>query len=229
MHVSGNHQREIMKLIQRLLHIKPRRLMAKGSLVQELTGRDVLVMKKVPTMPALPSRVLGCHWPAWNGPVLSAIPSGYNTIWLFAAVPAGGPPGTTGAVTWSQHRESATQFNTDLADIRAAGRCVILSVGGEYYDLAGLFTESSKIGNGVSSIESAWLPLVNYNAAQVGLGYGLTSAVSDTMIFSSFATVWKTLVTKYPSLRGAFCWEATADHAEGWSFETTFQPLIIGD
>ena len=277
-------------------------------------------MKKIPSMPALPSRVLGCYWPVWNGPALSAIPSGYNTIWLFAAVPVGGPPGTTGAVTWSQNRQSATQFNIDLSDIRAAGRCVILSVGGansyidlstrtrsdaftasiekihtqlggfdgvdldieggtlypsqmvyiseklkaafgsnfvityppapwssaarnlcstlykagvldlvapQYYDLEGLSTESSKISNEVSSIESAWLPLVNYNAAKVGLGYGLASVVSETMMFSSFATVWKTLVTKYPALRGALCWEAAADHAEGWSFETTFHPLII--
>jgi hypothetical protein len=99
----------------------------------------------------------------------------------------------------------------------------------QYYELEGLFTESSKISNEVSSIESAWLPLVNDNAAKVGLGYGHASVVSETMMFSSFATVWKTLVTKYPSLRGAFCWEATADHAEEWSFETTFRPLIIGD
>jgi hypothetical protein len=98
----------------------------------------------------------------------------------------------------------------------------------QYYDLEGLSTESSKISNEVSSIESAWLPLVNYNAAKVGLGYGIASVVPETMTFSSFATVWKTLVTKYPSLRGAFCWEAAADHAEGWSFETTFHPLIIG-
>jgi hypothetical protein len=99
----------------------------------------------------------------------------------------------------------------------------------QYYDLEGLSTESSKISNEISSIESAWLPLVNYNAAKVGLGYGIASVVSETMMFSSFGTVWKTLVIKYPSFRGAFCWEATADYAEGWSFETTFHPLIVGD
>lgn len=63
-------------------------------------------MKKIPAMPALLSRVLGCYWPVWNGPALSAIPSGYNTIWLFAAVPVGGPSGTTGVVYWSQNREA---------------------------------------------------------------------------------------------------------------------------
>src|SRR5260370_40206427 len=89
-------------------------------------------MKKTRAMPARPSRVLGCSRPVWSGPPLSAIPSGYNTIWLFAAVPVGGPPGTTGAVTWSQNRESATQLNTDLADIRAAGRCGLPSVGGAH-------------------------------------------------------------------------------------------------
>src|SRR5260370_13539369 len=127
-----------MKFIRRLRPNQAQDADGQGSLVPEPPGRGVRVMQKIPALPALPSRVLGCYWPVWNGLALSAIPSGYNTIWLFAAVSEGGPPGTTGAVTWSQNRESATQFNTDLADIRAAGRCVILSGGGanSYIDLS---------------------------------------------------------------------------------------------
>jgi hypothetical protein len=68
-----------------------------------------------PAAGGLPSRVFGTYWPSWDGPALRSLPSAYNTVWLFAAVPVGGPPGTTGAVYWSQSRENTTQFNTDLA------------------------------------------------------------------------------------------------------------------
>ncbi len=81
-------------------------------------------------MPALPAHVLGCYWTYWNGQALTTLPQAYNTVYLFSALPAGGPPGSTGAVTWSQSREPASKFNTDLAALRAAGRCVILSIGG---------------------------------------------------------------------------------------------------
>ena len=37
----------------------------------------------------LPSRVFGTYWPSWDGPALSSLPSAYNTVWLFAAVPVG--------------------------------------------------------------------------------------------------------------------------------------------
>ena len=60
-----------------------------------------------PAAGGLPSRVFGTYWPSWDGPALRSLPSAYNTVWLFAAVPVGGPPGTTGAVYWSQSRENA--------------------------------------------------------------------------------------------------------------------------
>ena len=80
-------------------------------------------------MPALPERVLGCYWTYWNGPALTSLPGLYNTVYFFSALPAGQPGGSTGAVTWSQSRPTS-DFNTGLAALRAAGRCVILSIGG---------------------------------------------------------------------------------------------------
>jgi len=83
-------------------------------------------------MPGLPERVLGCYWTYWNGPALASLPPAYNTVYLFSALPAGGAPGTTGGVTWSQDREPAARFRASLAGLRAAGRCVILSAGGAH-------------------------------------------------------------------------------------------------
>lgn len=270
-------------------------------------------------MPALPARSLGVYWPCWSGPVLSSIPTAYNTIYLFAATPVGGQPGSTGAVEWSQSVENVTQFKADVAAKRAAGTCVILSVGGansyiqldtaarsqsftasimtlytqlggfdgldfdieggtvwpaqltyiaralkgaygpafaityppapwssadravcaalhaagvldlcspQYYDLTGLTSEASKISNMVSSIETSWLPQVSGDASKLGLGYGISSAVSETMTLASLTTAWNTLVAKYPALRGAFAWESHADAAGSWAFETTMAPLL---
>jgi LysM repeat protein len=267
-------------------------------------------------MSTLPAKVLGTYWPEWNAPVLSTIPSGYNTVWLFAATPTSG-----GAVAWSQNRESTAQFKTDLAAIRAAGRCAILSVGGanayidlstqaradafitsvkgiytqlggfdgidfdiesgtvypiqlvyiartlksiygssfaitycpapwsssdraavralytagvldlvspQYYELSGLTTEASKVANVVNSITNSWLPQVNGDASKIGLGYGIASAVSETMTIPSFVTAWLTLSKTYPALRGVFSWEAHADSTELWLFETAMVPIVVG-
>jgi len=266
-----------------------------------------------------PDRVLGCYWPYWNGPALSSLPALYNTIYLFSARPVGGAPGSTGAVIWSQERENTAKFNSDLAALRAAGRCVILSVGGEgeyirldtktradafiasiknihtqlggfdgvdfdieggtvwaaqliyiaqqlkalygtsfaityppgpwdpaarsicqemykagvldlvapqYYDISGLGNETSKISGAVDSIKDDWLPLVNGDASKVGLGYGISSAVTETMSLTSFVSVWETLAAAHPTLRGVFCWEAAADASEAYSFATTLAPVL---
>lgn len=268
----------------------------------------------------LPPRVFGTYWPCWNGPALGSLPPAYNTVWLFAAVPVGGPPGSTGAVHWSQSRMSPAQFKSDLAALRASGRCVLLSVGGagsyirldtqarsdafiasvesictqlggfdgidfdieggtvwpdqlayisrslkstygrgfavtfppapwssadkatcsalyaagvldlvapQYYDLkGGLPAEADKVRHAINNVETAWLPLVGGEASKVGLGYGLANAVTDTMTLASFGTVWAALAASHPQLRGAYCWQAAADAADGWTFSTTLGSLI---
>ena len=119
----------------------------------------------------LPSRVFGTYWPSWDGPALSSLPSAYNTVWLFAAVPVGGPPGATGAVYWSQSRESTTQFNADLAALRASGRCVLLSVGG-----AGSYIQldtQARSDAFVASVESIYAQLSGFDGIDFDIEGGI--------------------------------------------------------
>jgi chitinase len=89
-----------------------------------------------PPTGGLPARVAAGYYPNWTpSPIrLRDIPAAYNVVYLFAATPVGGPPGTTGAVEWSapgNGRGAATNLVADLAHVRAVqGRRVILSVGG---------------------------------------------------------------------------------------------------
>lgn len=86
---------------------------------------------------ALPARVLAGYYPAWHAAParLHDIDPHYNVLYLFAARPVGGSPGTTGAVYWTppgDGRGAASHFRQDLHHVRAVqGRKVILSVGGD--------------------------------------------------------------------------------------------------
>ena len=81
-------------------------------------------------------KIVGGYYPNWTpAPVrIRDVDSNYNLIYLFAATPVGGPPGTTGAVSWSAPGDglgAATHFNEDLLYARTVqGRLIILSVGG---------------------------------------------------------------------------------------------------
>ncbi len=82
------------------------------------------------------SRVVGGYWPNWpEAPIrIRDVDANYNLIYLFAAQPVGGPPGTTGAVYWTapgDGRGAATNFKADVQYARTVqGRKIILSVGG---------------------------------------------------------------------------------------------------
>lgn len=88
------------------------------------------------TTPGLPAKVVAGYYPNWTpSPVrVKDIHASYNVVYLFAAKPVGGAPGTTGAVTWSMPgdgRGAASNFNADLRYARSTqGRKIILSVGG---------------------------------------------------------------------------------------------------
>ena len=84
----------------------------------------------------LPAKVAGGYYPDWKPSPLRIrdLPANYNLVYLFAARPVGGSPGTTGAVTWSapgDGRGAATNLKADIQYARTTqGRKIILSVGG---------------------------------------------------------------------------------------------------
>jgi len=81
-------------------------------------------------------KIVAGYYPNWTPAPLRIrdVNRNYNLIYLFAAIPVGGPPGTTGAVTWSppgNGRGPATNLKADIQYARATqGRKIILSVGG---------------------------------------------------------------------------------------------------
>lgn len=95
----------------------------------------------------------------------------------------------------------------------------------QYYDLSGLNTETDKINHMTSNIQSVWIPAMGGDARKVGIGCAQTGA-SEVMAIGSCVTAWKTLVSKYPSLRGAFVWEAQGDYNSRWSFLNTMGPVV---
>ncbi|WP_229477240.1 glycosyl hydrolase family 18 protein [Massilia rubra] len=81
-------------------------------------------------------KIVGGYYPNWTpSPIrIRDVHPRYNLIYLFHAVPVGGSPGTTGAVTFSapgDGRGAATNLKADIAYARTTqGRKIILSVGG---------------------------------------------------------------------------------------------------
>ncbi|SHH09224.1 glycosyl hydrolase family 18 protein [Massilia sp. CF038] len=81
-------------------------------------------------------KIVAGYYPNWTPSPLRIrdINPRYNLIYLFAATPVGGAPGTTGAVTWSapgNGRGAASNLNADIQYARSTqGRKIILSVGG---------------------------------------------------------------------------------------------------
>lgn len=90
-----------------------------------------------PATGGAPARILAGYYPAWYAAParLRDVDPHYGLVYLFAARPVGGAPGTTGAVYWTppgDGRGAASHFNDDLQYVRTVqGRKVILSVGGD--------------------------------------------------------------------------------------------------
>lgn len=81
-------------------------------------------------------KVIGVYYPNWtpSPPRIRDLDANYNLVYLFAATPVGGAPGTTGAVTWSPPGDGQGAATHLVEDIRTArqtqGRKILLSVGG---------------------------------------------------------------------------------------------------
>ncbi len=82
------------------------------------------------------TKLVGGYYPNWTpSPVrIRDIDPHYNLVYLFAATPVGGSPGTTGAIEWTAPGDglgAATNLNADLAYARETqGRKLVMSVGG---------------------------------------------------------------------------------------------------
>jgi hypothetical protein len=123
--------------------VKRRRLLAATGAAAGLTlvaGAGVFTQRAAGRQNAngtLPARVLAGYYPAWHAAParLRDIDPHYNLLYLFAARPVGGAPGTTGAVYWTppgDGRGAASHFRQDLHHVRTVqGRKVMLSVGGD--------------------------------------------------------------------------------------------------
>jgi len=81
-------------------------------------------------------KVVGIYYPNWTPapPRIRDLDANYNLVYLFAAQPVGGPPGTTGAVQWTFPGDGKGAATNLVADIQYArktqGRKIMLSVGG---------------------------------------------------------------------------------------------------
>jgi chitinase len=89
----------------------------------------------------------------------------------------------------------------------------------QFYGLTGLTTDEQKISNAVSRMEDNWIPSMGGDASKTGLGFGLSPrSAAETMTLSDMLTVRRTLVQKYPSLRGVFSWEVSCDRNNNYQF-----------
>ncbi len=115
--------------------------------------------------------------------------------------------------------------STDMATVKVLAQNGALDlVSPQYYDLTGLSTEADKINHMVSNIP-LWISAMGGDASKVGIGCALTGA-SEVMSVGSCVSAWKSLVSKYPKLRGAFVWEAYGDYTMGYSFLKTMGPVV---
>lgn len=115
-----------------------------------------------PTSPctgtAWPNAVIGGYYPDWtpSPPRIRDVAPNYNLIYLFSALPVGGSPGATGAVSFTPPGDVAGAATNLVADIQYArkvqGRKIILTVGGAGNSMS--FPNRTNSQNFVNSIVS---------------------------------------------------------------------------
>lgn len=115
------------------------------------------------------------------------VPAGYNLIYLFAAKPVGGSPGTTGAVTFAEPgdgRGARTHLKADIAHARATqGRKILLSVGGAGAGMS--FPNREKSQAFVASIEEIYAQLGGFDGMDWNTFEADQAPDTDEMIWIS--------------------------------------------
>lgn len=100
---------------------------------------------------ALPTKVAGAYWPYWEDTYPDQISSNVNTLFIAFAVNSG----SNGAIQWpGLNTLNQSTFQTRLQTTRAAGRCCILSIGGEFVTLT--IDNSTEVTNFVNSVKSLY-------------------------------------------------------------------------
>jgi chitinase len=137
----------------------------------------------------LPERVVAGYYPNWTeSPVrIRDVPASYNVIYLFAAKPVGGSPGSTGAVEFKDPgdgRGAATNLNADIKHARTMQqRKIILSVGGAGAGMS--FPNRQKSQTFVSSIDELYTRLGGFDGMDWNTFEADQAPDTDEMIWIS--------------------------------------------
>jgi chitinase len=134
-------------------------------------------------------KIVGGYYPNWTPSPLRIrdVPTRYNMIYLFAATPVGGPPGSTGAVTWSAPGNGRGAATNLIADIRYArttqGRKIMLSVGGAGNGMS--FPNRAKSQTFVNSIAAIYRQLGGFDGMDWNTFEGSQAPDTGEMIWIS--------------------------------------------
>jgi chitinase len=141
-------------------------------------------------------KIVGGYYPNWTpSPVrIRDVDPHYNLIYLFAATPVGGAPGTTGAIQWSPPGDglgAATDLNADIAYARATqGRKIVLSIGGAGNAIS--FPDRTKSQTFVDSVSALYTQLGGFDGIDWDNYEGTDSPDTSEMIW-----IGQTLKSKF--------------------------------
>ncbi len=139
------------------------------------------------TPPAF-GKIVGGYYPNWTpSPVrVRDVDPHYNVIYLFAATPVGGAPGT-GAVEWTPPGDglgAATNLNADIAYARATqGRKIVMSIGGAGQNMS--FPNRATSQTFVDSIASLYTQLGGFDGIDWDTYEGADAPDTSEMIWIS--------------------------------------------
>lgn len=134
-------------------------------------------------------RLAGGYYPNWTSapPRIRNLDSHYNLVYLFAAHPVGGPPGTTGAVTFDlpgDGQGAASNLNADIRYARTMqSRKIMLSVGGAGEGMS--FPNRTKSQTFVNSIVSIYNQLGGFDGLDWNTFEGSQAPDTSEMIWIS--------------------------------------------